>query len=138
MIEITQDDIDSARDLVANGNPEAVGYRILIKPIDASTGLEQAQLAEFETLAKLNFEAKTTDQAERESKGTHHGILAHIGPGAFKGDLEKFGCEWPKVGDVVILDRYTGTELELPPGSGDKYRYANDEAILGIMVKNDE
>jgi co-chaperonin GroES (HSP10) len=125
--------IGEARDLIANGTPEAVGYRILIKPIDAVTTMESSESSQFETLSKLNFETKTEDQADRESKGTHHGILVHAGPGAFKGDLEKFGCEWPKVGDVVILDRYTGTELELPPGSGDKYRFANDEAILGIM-----
>lgn len=133
MITISEDDIKQARDLIANGTPEAVGYRILIKPLDAVTGMAASQMEQFPTLAASDFQDKTEDQAERESNGTHHGILAHIGPGAFKGDLEKFGCEWPKVGDVVILDRYTGTELELPPGSGDKYRYANDEAILGVM-----
>ena len=130
--------IDKARDLIASGTPEAVGYRILVKPLDAVTEMAASQMEQFPTLAAADFQDKTGDQADRESKGTHHGILAHIGPGAFKGDLEKFGCEWPKVGDVVILDRYTGTEMELPPGSGDKYRFANDEAILGIMaVKND-
>ena len=135
MIEITEDMINEARDLIANGTPEAVGYRILIKPLDATKGMEKSQMAKFETLGRIGFETKTDEQAERESKGTHHGILAHAGPGSFKGDLEKFGCDWPKEGDVVILDRYTGTEVELPPGSGDKYRFANDEAILGKMVK---
>lgn len=134
MIAITEEMINEARDLIANGTPEAVGYRVLIKPIDAVTTMETSQMEQFETLAKLDFETKTTDQADRESKGTHHGILAHKGPGAFKGDLEKFDCDWPEEGEVVILDRYTGTELELPPGSGDKYRFANDEAILGKMV----
>jgi len=133
MIEITEEMISEARDLIANGDPEAVGYRILIKPLDASIAMAKSQMESFPTLAAADFQDKTEDQADRESKGTHHGILAHIGPGAFKGDLLKFECEWPKVGDVVILDRYTGTELELPPGSGDKYRFANDEAILGIM-----
>ena len=133
MITITEKMIDEARDLIANGTPEAVGYRVLIKPIDAVTTMESSQMEQFETLAKSGFETKTAEQAERESKGTHHGILAHTGPGAFKGDLEKFGCEWPEEGEVVILDRYTGTELELPPGSGDKYRFVNDEAILGVM-----
>ena len=133
MIEITEERMNNARDLIANGTPEAVGYRILIKPIDASIAMAEAQMEQFPTLAAKDFQDKTEDQADRESKGTHYGILAHIGPGSFKGDLEKFDCEWPEVGDVVILDRYTGTELEIPPGSGDKYRYANDEAILGVM-----
>jgi co-chaperonin GroES (HSP10) len=130
---ISKEHIDKARDLVANGTPEAVGYRVLIKPLDAVTTLEKAEMEKFEALASLGFVTKTSHQADRESKGTHHGILVHIGPGGFKGDLAKFGDVWPKVGDVVILDRYTGTELELPPGSGDKYRFANDEAILGVM-----
>ena len=134
MIKISQDDIDKARDLIAHGTQQAVGYRILIKPIDANTGMEAAEMEQFETLAKLDFKSKTNDQAGRESKGTQHGILVHIGPGAFKGDLAKMECEWPKVGDVIIFDRYTGVEMELPPGSGNKFRFTNDESILGKMI----
>ena len=135
MIKLTEDDINQARDLIAHGTAEAVLYRLLIKPIESSTKLEASEVAKFQTLGKIGFEAKTDDQAERESKGTHHGILVHIGPGAFLGDIEKFALEHPKEGDVVIFDRYTGCEIELPPGSGDKYRFANDEALLGRMVK---
>ena len=91
-------------------------------------------MEEFETLAKAGFETKTQEQKDRESLGTNHGILAHIGPGAFRGDLDKFDCKWPEVGDVVMFDNYTGKELELPPGSGNKFRFANDEALLGRMV----
>ena len=134
MLTITEEMIDEARDLIANGTPEAVGYRVLLKPIDAVTGMAASQMEQFPTLAASDFQDKTDDQADKESKGTHHFILAHIGPGCFKGDLEKFNCKWPKEGAVVISDRYTGTELELPPGSGDKYRFANDEAILGVMT----
>ena len=134
MIQISQADIDKARDLIAHGTPEAVGYRILIKPIDASTGMEVAEMGEYEELAKLGFDTKTNDQAERETKGSQHWILAHAGPGAFKGDLGKLECEWPDIGDVLIFDRYAGVEMELPPGSGDKFRFTNDESILGKMV----
>ena len=134
MIKISQDDIEKARDLIAHGTPEAVGYRILIKPIDASTGMEAAKMEQYETLAKNGFDTKTNEQAARESKGTQHGILAHAGPGAFKGDLGKMECEWPTVGDVIIFDRYTGVEMELPPGSGNKFRFTNDESILGKMI----
>ena len=135
MIQISEDDIEQARDLIANGTPEAVGYKILIKPIDAVTTLTNAESQQFETLAKAGFQDKTEHQSDRLSQGTQHGILAHIGPGAFKGDIEKICKLFPKEGEVVIFDRYCGVEMELPPGSGDKYRFANDEALLGRMVK---
>lgn len=135
MIEITDEDIEKARDLIANGTPEAVLYRILIKPIEAKTTLDEAVQNQYETLTKSGFQLKTENQAERESKGTQHGILAHIGPGAFKGQLADFCPTVPQVGDVVIFDRYTGVEMELPPGSGNKFRFANDETLLGRMVR---
>lgn len=135
MIEITDEDIEKARDLIANGTPEAVLYRILIKPIEAKTTLDEAIQNQYETLTKTGFQVKTDNQAERESKGTQHGILAHVGPGAFKGQLADFCPKVPKEGDVVIFDRYTGVEMELPPGSGNKFRFANDETLLGRMVE---
>jgi len=135
MIEITDEDIEKARELIAHGTPEAVLYRILIKPIEAKTTLDEAVQNQYETLTKSGFQIKTENQAERESKGTQHGILAHIGPGAFKGQLADFCPTVPQVGDVVIFDRYTGVEMELPPGSGNKFRFANDETLLGRMVR---
>ena len=135
MIEITDEDIEKARELIAHGTPEAVLYRILIKPIEAKTTLDEAIQNQYETLTKTGFQVKTDNQAERESKGTQHGILAHVGPGAFKGQLAEFCPIVPKVGDVVIFDRYTGVEMELPPGSGNKFRFANDETLLGRMVR---
>ena len=142
MIQISEDDIEQARDLIANGTPEAVGYKILIKPIDAVTKMSNAESEQFPTLAKADFQDKTDNQSERLSKGTQHGILCHIAPGAF--DFLKDNDPtheprtrefYPKEGEVVIFDRYCGVEMELPPGSGDKYRFANDEALLGRMVK---
>jgi len=148
MIQISEDDIEQARDLIAHGTPEAVGYKILIKPIDAVTTMSKAESNKFETLAKAGFQDKTDEQASRESIGTHHGILCHISPGAFsfligdrpeepltKAEAERINKLFPKEGDVVIFDRYCGVEMELPPGSGDMYRFANDEALLGKMVK---
>mgnify|MGYP003635555091 CR=1 FL=1 len=71
MIEITEKMIDEARDLIANGTPEAVGYRVLLKPIDAVTGMAASQMEQFPTLAASDFQDKTEDQADRESKGTN-------------------------------------------------------------------
>ena len=151
MIQISEDDIEQARDLIAHGTPEASGYKILIKPIDAITTMSNAESQQFETLAKAGFQDKTDEQSDKLSKGTQHGILAHIGPGAFsfldstaelandrmltKAEAERMSKLFPKEGEVVIFDRYCGVEMELPPGSGDKYRFANDEALLGRMVK---
>ena len=135
MIQISEDDIEKARVLIAHGTPEAVGYKILIKPIDAVNSMSSAESEKFETLAKAGFVDKTAEQEEKLSKGTQHGILCHIGPGAFKGGTWDNCSTMPTEGAIVIFDRYCGVEMELPPGSGDKYRFANDEALLGVMVK---
>jgi len=129
---ISEEMINDARDLIAFGNPLAVGYRLMIKPIEATTGLEQAEKSEFSVLAKAGFEVKTEDQKKKESFGTHHGILISKGDYAFKAEALG-GEDWLQEGDVVIFDRYTGVEVELPPGSGEKYRFTNDESILGKM-----
>ena len=135
MIQISEDDIKQARDLIAHGDPEAFSYRLIIKPIEAVTTLTKSESQEFPTLAKMEFQDKTETQADKLSTGTHHGILCHIGYGAFQGDLAKFYKVLPKEGDVVIFDRYGGVEMELPPGSGNMYRFMNDETLLGRMVK---
>lgn len=132
MITVTEEMIEEARDLISYGEPKAVGYRLMVKPIDAIKGLEKAEKEKYKTLYKDGFEKKTDDQAERESKGTHHGILASVGDYAWKAEALG-GKPWLKEGDVVIFDRYAGVEIELPPGSGDKYRFTNDESILGVM-----
>lgn len=126
--------IEKARDLIANGNPEAVGYRLLVKPIDASVEMEATQKEQFPTLASSNFQDKTDDQASKLSRGSSHGILAHIGEYAYKAS-QLGGKNWVEEGDTVIFDRYAGVEVELPPGSGKSYRFMNDESLLGKMVE---
>lgn len=125
-------DIERARELIANGTPVAVGYRLMIKPIDTSTGLEQSEKEMYPTLAQAEFQDKTEGQAEKLSFGTQHGILISKGEYAFKAEALG-GEDWIQEGDVVIFDRYAGVEVELPPGSGNKYRFTNDESILGKM-----
>jgi len=132
MIQITEEMIAEARDLIAFGNPVAVGYRLMIKPIEAITGLEASEQEANPELAKLGFEVKTEDQKNKESFGTHHGVLVSKGDFAFKA-AALGGDDWASEGDVLIFDRYAGVEVELPPGSGDKYRFTNDESILGKM-----
>ena len=132
MIELTQEMIDQARDLITFGNPKAVGYRLMIKPIEATTGLEVSEKEKFKTLGAAGFETKTQEQKAKEDRGSQHGILVSKGDFAFKA-AALGGEDWVDEGDVLIFDRYTGVEVELPPGSGEKYRFTNDESILGKM-----
>lgn len=129
----SEEELSKARDLIANGAPEAVGYRILIKPIEAVTTLEASEEQKYETLGKAGFEVKTENQKERESKGTYHGLVVHVGDFAYKTE-QLGGKPWIAVGDVILFDRYAGVEMDLPPGSGDKHRFVNDESVLGKMV----
>ncbi len=127
---ITLEEIAKARDLITSGTPEAVGYRLMIKPIEAITGMEISEQEKYSELAKAGFETKTKEQKDRESNGSFHGILISKGEFAFKGGALG-GEDWVNVGDVLIYDRYAGVEVELPPGSGEVYRFTNDESILG-------
>jgi co-chaperonin GroES (HSP10) len=132
---ITLEQLAKARDLISTGIPKAVGYRLMIKPIEAITGMEISEKEKYSELGKLGFETKTNEQKERESKGGHHGILISKGDHAFR--AESLGNEdWVKEGDVLIYDRYAGVEIELPPGSGELYRFTNDESVLGVMEAN--
>lgn len=132
MIQITEEMLEEARNLIANGNPKAVGYRLMIKPIEATTGLEASEKEKYEALAKVGFETKTKEQKDREDRGSQHGVLVSKGEYAYKAEALG-GEDWVKEGDILIFDRYSGVEIELPPGSGEKYRFTNDESILGKM-----
>lgn len=132
MIQVTDEMLEEARNLIANGCPEAVGYRLMIKPIEATTGLEVSEKTKYETLASVGFETKTKEQKEREDRGSHHGILVSKGGYAFKA-AALGGEDWAEEGDILIFDRYSGVQVELPPGSGQMYRFVNDESILGRM-----
>ena len=130
MIPLTAEMLEDARDKIANGTPEAVGYRLMVYTIDAVQGMEQAEKELFPTLAAKGAVTKTKDLADRESKGSHYGILMDMGDQAFKGD--DLGGDWGlKEGDLLIFDRYAGVTIELPPGSGQQIRFTNDESVLG-------
>ncbi len=126
--------INEARDMIAHGRPEAVGYRLMVYTIDVTTGMEAAEKEKFETLAKSEFVMSTNEQAERESKGSHYGILMSKGEHAFKA-RELGEVDWVEEGDLLIFDRYAGVTVELPPGSGQMFRFTNDESVLGRVRK---
>jgi len=137
VITITQEVIEEACNLIAEGVPQAVGYRLMIKPIEASTQMELAEKKKNPELANVGFIMKTNYQAEKETRGTHHGILVNKGEFAFRAD-QLGSKDWVSEGDVLIFDRYSGVVVELPPGSGEKYRFTNDESVLGKMVPRGE
>lgn len=123
-LEITPEIIEKARDIINNKKSGAAGYRIKVFMIPAdkyySTGKD--------SLIKLE---KTPEQLERETRGSDKGIIVSVGKGAWKGDhLMKQG-DWAEVGQVVLYQNYEGKTEEEPPGSGNMYRFMNDEGIVG-------
>jgi len=131
-IEKAQAVLDATRALIATGMIQAVGYRVVIKPVDVSLELEQAEAEVAPTLAEAGFEVKSEAQRQREEHGENHGVVIHIGPTAF----DRLGgqAHWFSEGDTVIFSRYAGTAVEHPPGSGNKYQIMNDEDIFGKIV----
>jgi len=124
--------IGAARALVSKGMLQAVGYRLLIKPIESTMGLEEAEMETAPTLAQAGFVAKSVNQIEREERGENHGVIISMGPVAF----DRMGGReaWADEGDVVVFSRYAGTRVEHPPGSGTFYQLMNDEDIFGKMI----
>ena len=107
MLKVTNEMLDAAKNAVAHGDPEAVGYRVLIKPLEATLGLTPAEQARFEELAKIGFENKSDKEKGRIDRGSNFGIVVSIGDYAFK--AAALGKEnWVEEGDIVIVDRYAG------------------------------
>ena len=132
MLKVTDEMLATAKNTVAHGDPEAVGYRVLIKPIEATKGLTPAEQARFKALAEIGFENKSDKEKQRVDRGSNFGIIVSIGEHAFMAK-SLGGKKWVEEGDIAIIDRYSGAEIESPPGSENMYRFANDESVLGCM-----
>lgn len=130
--ELANTIVDAARNLIATGMLQAVGYRVLIKPIEGTKALEAAEAEVAPHLAAEGFEVKSDAEKKREERGENHGIVIHLGPVAF----DRIGGPdaWCKAGDVVVFSRYAGTRVEHPRGSGTWYQLMNDEDIFGKVV----
>ena len=131
-IELAMAVRQTARALLAKGMLEAVGYRVLVKPLEAVITMDPAMAAQHPTLAESEFQVKSVNEREREERGENHGVVIHIGPVAF----ERLGGRdaWCDEGDTVVFSRYAGTRVEHPPGSGVFYQLMNDEDIFGKVV----
>ena len=137
MRRFSDKEIESICDQLADATPQAVGYRLMVKPIPAREGMEAAEERQFETLNRIAREkgtkvaTKSDSQQARETHGSDIGVVVHVGPDAYSmGNLK--GCDpWVKEGDVVIFKRYCGYCTELPPGSGNKIHFMSDDDIEG-------
>lgn len=130
MFKPTEEQIKSALDAVNTLLPFAVGYRLTIKPLPWTSNLKAGEAEKYEALAKAGFVAQSEAQTEREERGSHVGIICHVGDGAYTGATFA-DKKWVKEGDVVVFNRYAGLRVDMPPGSGDFYHFCNDEDILG-------
>lgn len=124
-----KDMIKRAKEIYDTYEPDAVGYRLLVKPLEVDTGMKKGEAAIAPTLAEKGFAVTTNDQAKRETKGSDVGILISVGPIAFKASIFH-GEVLAEVGDVVVFHRYAGKEIEIPPGSGNTFRAINDEDLF--------
>jgi len=130
MFKPTEEQVKAAQEIVAHTDPKPAGYRVIIKPLPAAPTLKAGEAEKYEFLAKSGFVAQTNDQTERETRGSHVGIMCHVGNAAYQSEM--LGREpWAEEGQVVVFNRYAGQRVDLPPGSGDFYHFANDEDVLG-------
>ncbi len=74
---------DAARELIATGMLQAVGYRVVVKPIESVKTLEAAEVEVAPTLAEAGFEVKSEQVRQREEHVENHGVIIHLGPTAF-------------------------------------------------------
>ncbi len=119
----------AARELVSTGMLMPIGYRVMVKVVEAIKTLEVAQAEEFPTLAERQFESKSENERNRQERGEQHGVMIAMGKVAFNrlGGREN----WCDVGDVVTFPRNIGQTVEHPPGSNSFYQIFNDEDCFG-------
>lgn len=131
MINITDEQLESVRNQLADAEPQAVGYRLMVRPLPATKGMESAEANQFSELSKAGFQVKSNDAQSRETHGSDIGVVAHVGPDSYSVGMLKDCDPWVKEGDVVIFKRYAGYCCELPPGSGQMFHFMSDDDIEG-------
>ncbi len=132
----TEDDIQTAIEIAQREIPEAVGYRVLIKPLPVAAGFKADDMDKYEALAAAGFDLNNKDEAERETKGSDRGIVCSVGPGAYKGDHLEAREPWVSEGDIAVFHRYVGHTVQIPEGSENTYRICNDEDVFGRYKGN--
>ena len=103
--------IGKAHDIVSKDSVLPAGYIVKIYPLGADTRLKAGERAKYQKLAELGFEATTSDQAARETKGSEMAIVVAIGEGAW-GDPRLGGKPIVKVGQVIKYRAIQGMSLK--------------------------
>lgn len=129
-IAYAEEKLAEYRELLAIGKLQPVGYRICIKPIELDTGMGEAQKELLPTLAELDFQTKTEQEAKKQNRGEDRGIVMGIGPEAFN----RNAMPWCEIGQMVVFRRYSGTYVEHPQGTGNFYYLVNDEDVFGVIT----
>lgn len=107
---------------------KAPGYRVLVKlkPLD--------QKKEVISKGGILLESKTDIQLEREQAAMSEAYVVDIGPSAFKAFDN--GVPWCKVGDCVLISKYSGTLVQNNSEDG-IYRMINDQDIQAVFPEDE-
>lgn len=100
------------------------GHRVLVRLKETSKELEE------KSEGGIIVEVKDNDKVEAEQRATQEAYVERLGFTAFKAFDD--GEPWCKVGDLVIITRYSGEDRE-DPKSGEVYRIINDEDVIAII-----
>ena len=103
---------------------KAPGYRVLVrlKPIE--------KIKETKSAGGLILEYKSDKQLDREQEAMTEAYVMDIGPSAFKAFDD--GKPWCKVGDCVLISKYSGTLVDAVE-EGQIYRMINDQDIQALF-----
>lgn len=135
-LKITDEIIANAKRIIDTSHSEAAGYRVKVYCLPADQELEGDDKEKHPTLAAAGFQSKTNKQLERETRGSDRGVVVHVGKGAWKGNHLMKSGDWAVVGQVVLYQNYTGKTDEEPKGSGEMYRFLNDEDVIAFFREN--
>ena len=93
---------------------KAPGYRVLVrlKPIDDDK--------EVKSTGGIIMEMKTKNDVEQEQQGMREAYIIDIGPSAFKIKSTGDKTPWCKVGDCVMIHKFSGTLIS---DMGDEHTY---------------
>ena len=101
-----------------------VGHRLLVR----CEAIEKEK--EKKTEGGVIFEFKTDDQLAREALSVMEARVMDVGEGAFKGLGS--GTPWCKVGDLVLINRYSGINRD-DIEEDVVYRIINDEDVIALF-----
>jgi len=120
-----------------NPSIKPTGHNILIAPLA------------WEKETEWGFQLAATESSQSavmEKAGRQYGVLAAIGPQAWKAHAvplaarindEKVLADWAQLGDTVMYSRYAGKAI-YDPLDGKEYYLIHDEDVLAVLPHNDD